>query len=61
MDIKTLQYSKLIDFMLDDSCFDKSKDFLQSVKKYIADNDNITEGQINALNNIYVKFSENIK
>jgi hypothetical protein len=61
MDIKTLQYSKLIDFMLDDSCFIKSKEFLQSVKKYIADNDKITEGQIKALNNIYVKSSGIIK
>lgn len=61
MNPETTKYLRLINDMLTDSTFDKAADYLQSVKNYIQENNRITKEQRKAVNNIYIKFSENIR
>lgn len=56
----TTQYLRLINDMLTDKNFDKSAEFLRSVRTSIHGSGKITSAQINAVNNIYIKFSEKI-
>jgi hypothetical protein len=52
------QYLRLINDMLTDKTFDKSAEFLRSVRTFIQSNNKITPVQVRAVNNIYMKFSE---
>jgi hypothetical protein len=54
------QYLNLINDMLTDNLFNNASEYLKSVKKYIQENNKITEAQKKAVNNIYIKFSEKI-
>jgi len=53
----TTQYLRLINDMLTDKTFDKSAEYLRSVRTSIKLHDKITPAQIQAVNNIYIKFS----
>ena len=53
------QYKRLINDMLTDKTFYKSAEFLRSIRDQINNENRITPKQIKAVNNIYMKFSEN--
>ena len=55
---RSTQYLRLINDMLTDKTFDKSADFLKSVRDQIKRTDYISQKQATAINNIYMKFSE---
>lgn len=61
MDNETSKYSRLIDAMLTDKTFEKATNYLLSVKRFIKNNDKMTEKQKTGINNIYMKFSGNAK
>lgn len=61
MDNETSKYSRLIDDMLTDETFEKATNYLLSVKRFIKNNDKMTEKQKTGINNIYMKFSGNAK
>lgn len=54
-------YINIIDEMLRDKLFVNANPFLHSIKFYIEKNNKISEKQKNAINNIYIKFSERMK
>ena len=56
----TTQYLRLINDMLTDKTFDKSAEFLRKVRSSVQQSGKITSAQIQAVNNIYIKFSEKI-
>lgn len=53
-------YLRLINDMLTDKTFNSVTDFLKSVRDQIKNTNNITDKQIKAVNNIYIKFSKNL-
>jgi hypothetical protein len=58
METQSDQYLRLINHMLTEKTFNKSAEFLRSVRDNIKSTNKITAGQIRAVNNIYIKFSE---
>lgn len=55
---RTTQYLRLINDMLTDKTFNKSAEYLKSVRDQIKRTDYISQSQMTAINNIYMKFSE---
>ena len=59
MNEETGKYLRLITDMLNDDFFTSSYMFLTSVRNHIMIKGNITENHKTAIDNIYIKFSEN--
>lgn len=55
---RSTQYLRLINDMLTDKTFNKSAEFLKSIRDQIKRTDYISIKQVKAINNIYMKFSE---